>query len=195
LASDKWQRDRLAHDIQETGRIAQLEARLTSARTLIGPMTALSLGAILIAVSWSAVAGFLAGVGLFIVELLGLIWAYEGFGRLEIWRARDQLARRPFPVSPPVYQPPASPPPRREQTSAPPPPRRPEPRSADCEPSKITSLRQAIEILGLPPKTTLSAAKAAYRTLMAQYHPQPAPALREPDGFWTQVKVFFGWKH
>jgi DnaJ-domain-containing protein 1 len=37
---------------------------------------------------------------------------------------------------------------------------------------RVTSLRQAFEILGLPPgRTTLSAARTAYRARMAEYHP------------------------
>jgi DnaJ-domain-containing protein 1 len=65
-----------------------------------------------------------------------------------------------------------------EYRTSPPPSPPPKP-----EVNQITSLRQAIEILGLPPKTTTSQAKARFRELMAQYHPDKVahlgPELRE----------------
>jgi preprotein translocase subunit Sec63 len=48
----------------------------------------------------------------------------------------------------------------------------------------VTSLRQAFEILGIPPgRITLADARAAYRTRIAEYHPDKVahlgPELRE----------------
>jgi DnaJ-domain-containing protein 1 len=178
LACEGWQRERLLFEAQETERIAQLVKHLTSLQNALGLMVVLYLVAIGIALINGLVHGIGAGVVLFILELIPLAWIFEVFGRLECWRARDELARRTFATEPPTYQPPAysSPPPRPRQSSwapPPPPPRRTEP--PNQEPTReirISSLAQACQILGLAPgRITLSEVRAAYRSLMSQYHP------------------------
>jgi DnaJ-domain-containing protein 1 len=73
----------------------------------------------------------------------------------------------PFWQPRPVYiqqEPNQEPPPRRARHDLSPPP------TPAPDPGKITTLRQAIETLALPPKTTKSECQKAYRTLIAQYH-------------------------
>ena len=125
---------------------------------------------------------------LLMVQVFPLPWLARGFERLERWRARDQLVRRTFTTPQPIYQPRAnsSPPPRGEQTRSAPPPRSTEapPRPEPTGEIRITSLQQAFGVLELTPgRTTLSAAKAAYRARMVEYHPDKVshlgPELRE----------------
>jgi DnaJ-domain-containing protein 1 len=102
--------------------------------------------------------------------------AEEQFRR---WRYKAVLVRRVFNEPEPVYQPPREnrqPPPRTEERQEPP------PRSGADD--RVTSMRQAYEILGLSPgRITLHAARTAYRALVAEYHPDKVahlgPQLRE----------------
>jgi DnaJ like chaperone protein len=176
LAVDQWQRERLAFEAQEAKRLSRLRKRLAASPV----MTWFSLPAIGFAVVAGYAYGVGAGVVLFFLEVGVLNYVSESCQRLELHRHRDELSPRAFTTPEPVFEQPAyQPPPRgQEQTSSAPPPPRTEPPKA--EPSgeiRVTSLRQAIEILGLPPKTSLSAAKAAYRTLMAAYHPDKCTHL------------------
>jgi hypothetical protein len=81
------------------------------------------------------------------------------------WTGADKILpsveswKKPQQLPPPPRQ---EPPPRRE--SAPP--------ASTTDQVRVTSLRQAYEILGMPPgRTTLAAARTAYRARIAEYHP------------------------
>jgi hypothetical protein len=60
----------------------------------------------------------------------------------------------------------------------PPPPQESRPSPSTTSRVCVTSLRHAYEILGIPPgRTTLSAAQAAYRARIAEYHPDKTAHL------------------
>jgi DnaJ like chaperone protein len=82
----------------------------------------------------------------------------ESFRR---WRYRLEFVRREFAEPQPIHQQ-AEPAPRTEARQETPP----------NEPGVVTSMRQAYEILGLPPgRITLDAVRTVYRTRMMEYHP------------------------
>jgi DnaJ like chaperone protein len=171
-ARQRWLHGNSSFALEETARLADLEAKLKQA----GPLSGLGcLGFILLALLFGAAGGAGAGWGTVIVGAIvfGLLSACEE--RYRRWRWRDQFKRRVFAdaVPEPIY---AGPSPHQEQPPPPrqePPPRPKAPPSpATTEPVRVTSLQQAFEILGIPPgHTTLSVARTAYRARIAEYHP------------------------
>ena len=182
-----WQEEHRQFEAAESKRLASLEKRFAT-RDINRPVVLLVFAFVI-----AMAAGTLCHDGgitllLIMVQVFPLPWLAGAFGRLERWRARDELVRRPFGTPQPVYQPRAnsSPPPRGEQTRSAPPPRSTEapPRPEPTGEIRITSLQQAFGVLELTPgRTTLSAAKAAYRARMVEYHPDKVshlgPELRE----------------
>jgi DnaJ like chaperone protein len=171
-ACQAWARESNLFVQQEAARLAALEIKLKEG----GPLSGLGcLGFIIGAPLLGTVFGAESGWGTLIVGVfvVGLLAGCEQQYRR--WRWREQLKPRVFAnvLPEPTYEGPPPrqqhpPPPRQEQ----PPPRKSTPQSSSTEPVRVTSLRQAFEILDLPPgRIALSVARAAYRTRMAEYHP------------------------
>lgn len=169
-AHQVWLREGTLFAQAEAARLAALEKKVKEG----GPLSGLGcLGFIVAALLVGTVFGAGAGWGTVIVGVfvLGLISGCEQ--RFRRWRWKEQLKARVFAevVPEPVYEEPC-------RDSTPPPPQNPPPRRDAAPPSsprdnvRVTSLRQAFEILGMAPgRTTLSVARAAYRARMAEYHP------------------------
>jgi DnaJ like chaperone protein len=170
-ALQSWLRESNLFPQQEAARLAGLETKLKEG----GPLSGLGclgfiVGALLLGTLFGSGAGWSTViVGVFVVGLLSM--CEQQFRR---WRWREQLKPQVFAdvVPEPVYEGPPpgqhSPPPRQE----PPPRRESAPPCSRTGPVRVTSLRQAFEILRMPPgRTTLSVARAAYRARMSEYHP------------------------
>jgi DnaJ-domain-containing protein 1 len=171
LACQLWEKECQLWDQNEAQRIAALKKEMGSG---FGCFCLL----VLIGVAWYVGAHYSAGAG------WGAFFAgWIPFGllmglaeKIEMWRHRKKLEPVPFWQPKPVYiqaPPNQDPPPRRES----PPPRQESPKPPAPDSGKVTTLRQAIEILGVPPKTTRSECQKAYRTLIAQYHPDKVAHL------------------
>jgi hypothetical protein len=169
-------RDRQLFEQNETARLAQLNEEIKKK----GPLSGLGcLGFIVAALVVGSAQGAAAGwwiIFLVVIIVGAFSSAEEQFRR---WRYKAVLVRRVFNEPEPVYQPPREnrqTPPHTEERQEPP------PRSgAD---GRITSMRQAYEILGLPSgRITLHTARTAYRTLVTEYHSDKVahlgPELRE----------------
>jgi hypothetical protein len=185
LAHELWNRNREIFTMRDSERLAALETKLKENTPSSGlGCLGFIIGAIAVGCAHGAGAGWgIIILGLFVVGAIGSL--EQSFQR---WRYKDQLIRRLFTEPEPIFQerrrqepPPRqqSPPPEQEA----PPPRRQEPPPKTDE-VRITSLRQAFEILGLPPgKITLGVARIAYKARMLEYHPDRVahlgPDLRE----------------
>jgi hypothetical protein len=175
LATQVWSRDQQLFETNESARLASL-AEESSKKG--GPLTVIGV-VVLAAVVFFVVRANGVGAG-FWTGFLGLS-AVGGLMSVDdkIRRRRNKalFSRREFDQLEPIFQPPKTPPPRndpeQEQRRQEPPPRQeapsPPPKTDEI---RVTSLKQAFEILGLPPgKITLSVAQAAYKARMLEYHP------------------------
>ncbi|MGA7130514.1 MAG: hypothetical protein WBZ19_29640 [Chthoniobacterales bacterium] len=171
LAMQCWDANRQLFEKNETARLEELKERVDAA----GPLSCLTcLGVIIAAV----VVGAALGAGAAWETVMGggfvgflVLMAEQRFRR---WRNRAFLVRNEFEEPKPVYQPP--------RQSDQPPPRGTEERHASppgtSGAARVTSMRQAYEILGLPPgRVTLEVARIAYRARMAEYHPDKVAHL------------------
>jgi len=108
---------------------------------------------------------FSHGEILVVLAIIGVIFA-------TIWLVVSANSPKPKPKygPDPAQEPPhKQEPPRTEYWQAPP---------VQAEPTRITSLRQACEILGLPPgRITLETVRETYRKVIAQYHPDKVAHL------------------
>ena len=162
-----WDHDRLVFEQSETARLAQLNQKVKKG----GAFSACCLfGVVIVALVVGFSDGAATGGGFLLLGMLpiGIIMTIER--KFYRWRHEALLVRREFGEPQPVYQ---KLPPRRTSE-----PVRPN------EPARVTSLRQAYEILGVPPgRITIEAARMAYRQRMAEYHPDKVahlgPELRE----------------
>ena len=167
LAMQVWDRDRLVFEQNETARLAQLNQKVKKG----GAFSALCLfGVVIVALLVGFSDGAATGWGLLLLGMLpiGIIMTIES--KFYRWRHEVLFVRREFGEPRPIYQ---KLPPRRTSE-----PVRPN------EPARVTSLRQAYEILGIPPgRITIEAARMAYRQRMSEYHPDKVahlgPELRE----------------
>ena len=167
LATQLWDRERELFEQDETARLAKLSQKAN------GPLGGLGcLGFIIAAFAIGVTHGAVAGWGtvfLGVVVVGLLVSAEERFYR---WRHQTLFVRREFQESEPVYHPSQqeqhTPPPHTEERQSP---------SSGANTS-VTSMRQAYEILGLPPgRTTLKLARTAYHTRIAEYHPDKVAHL------------------
>jgi hypothetical protein len=167
LAMQIWDRDRLLFEQNETARLAQLNQKVKKG----GAFSTFSLFCVVVV---ALVIGFsdgaVTGWGFLLLGMLpiGIIMTIEV--KFYRWRHEALFVRREFGEPQPVYQ--KLPPHRTSE------PVRPN------EPARVTSLRRAYEILGIPPgRITIEAARMAYRQRMAEYHPDKVahlgPELRE----------------
>jgi hypothetical protein len=160
LAMRLWDRDRLLFEQNETSRLAQLNEIVKKKG---GPFSSLvGVGSVITAFLVGGAHGVGYGFGTFFLGMfaVGMIMSVEEhFYR---WRHAGLFVRREFAEPQPIYQQQAEPPPRTEPRQETPP----------NEPAIVTSMRQAYEILGLPPgRITLDAVRTVYRTRMMEYHP------------------------
>jgi hypothetical protein len=173
LAHELWTQNRETFTTRDSQRLAALETKLKENR----PVSGLGcLGFIVGAIAVGSAQGAGAGWGIIILGLfvVGVIGSFEQ--KFQRWRYKDQLIRRLFTEPEPIFQerPHQEPPPR--QQSPPPEQKAPPPRRQETPPKtdevRITSLRQAFEILGLPPgKITLGVARITYKARILEYHP------------------------
>jgi len=171
LAMQVWDRDRQLFEQNETARLAQLNEEIKKG----GPLTGLGcLGFIVAALAVGSAQGAGAGWGIIIlgVIIVGAVASAEE--QIRRWRFKTELVHRVFSEPEPLYEP-------RPQDREPPPQYEPPPRREPKDHvGEVTSLRQAFEILGLPPgRITLAEAKAAHRRLMSEYHPDKVAHLGE----------------
>jgi DnaJ like chaperone protein len=188
LAYELWSKNREIFAIRDGERLAALETKLKQDRPISGwGCLGFIIGAIAIGSAHGAGAGWgIIILGIFVVGLIGCVEE-----KVQRWRYRDQLIKKLFTEPEPIFQERRyqEPPPRQEspppkQNAPPPQQQEPPPKTREV---RINSLRQAFEILGLPPgKITLSAARVAYKTRMLEYHPDRVqhlgPELRELAG-------------
>ena len=155
---------------KETARLEELKVRVEKA----GPLSCLGCLSVIIAAVLVGVAfGAGAGWGTVVWGVLVAYFLMAAEQRFRRWRNRAFFVRREFEEPQPVYQPPRQSdqtrPPGTEERQAP-------PRGTGA--ARVTSMRQAHEILGLPPgRVTLGVARIAYRARMAEYHPDKVSHL------------------
>jgi hypothetical protein len=160
LAMRLWDRDRLLFEQNETSRLAQLNEVVKKKG---GPVSSLvGVGSVIAAFLVGGAHGVGYGFGTFFLGMfvVGMIMSVEEhFYR---WRHAGLFVRREFAEPQPIYQQQAEASPLTETRQDTPP----------NEPAIVTSMRQAYEILGLPPgRITLDAVRTVYRTRMMEYHP------------------------
>jgi hypothetical protein len=182
LATQVWAGDQQLFENNESKRLTGLEEWVKKG----GVASGITLwGFIIVSFSVGTSHGAGAGWGTFFLGCMAFTAVTTAEEKVRRWRNQELFVRREFDQLEPVYQPPAPPPPRndsppkQEQRKQEPPPRqeRPPKRQEASPPPKtdeirVTSLRQAFEILELPPgKIARSAAKTAYKDQMLKYHP------------------------
>jgi hypothetical protein len=166
LAMQLWDRERQLFEQNETARLAQVE----KAAKELGFFSSLGcIGSLIVAIvvgySYGAAAGWESLIPSMIVG--GLIASAEE--KFRKWRHKDLFIRRSFNQAEPVYQPSQEPPPR---------PQEPPPPHTEESVLRISSMRQAYEVLGLPAgRISLAAARIAYRARIAEYHPDKVAHL------------------
>jgi hypothetical protein len=169
LACQLWEKERQLWDERERTRVAGLEEAISKGEAFGGFYAACCFA--IIGGAWYVGAHYGAGSGwgIFIGGMTVFGTIGQGLEKIERWRRRKELKPVPFWQPEPVYiqSPPNQDPPPRQESPKPPVP----------DSGKVTTLRQAIEILGVPPKTTRSECQKAYRTLIAQYHPDKVAHL------------------
>jgi hypothetical protein len=169
-AMQRWDHSRQLFEQNEAARLEELKAQVEKA----GPLSCLGcLTVIIAAVLVGAASGAGAGWGTVMCGVLVVYLLMTAEQRFRRWRNRAFFVRREFEEPEPVYQPPRQsdqpPPPGTEERQAP-------PRATGA--ARVTSMRQAYEILGLPPgRVTLEVARIAYRARMAEYHPDKVAHL------------------
>jgi hypothetical protein len=162
LALERWHQERKHWDACEASRLNALKEHISGGGIYKGFIGFCSV--VLIGVAWYTGATYGAGAGWTLLVGGGVVLGgvMEGAENFERWRRKKDLDWRFFPNPQPVYIGPAP------QQEAPPQPPRWEPPPAAPEPSKVTTLRQAIEILALcagavPFKELVPTARAASR--------------------------------
>jgi hypothetical protein len=163
LAMRVWERDRLLFEEEETKRLAAVEEEIRGGP--IGTIGCLGVIGLFISamVSSASQASRWTPVCLGFFAWIAVAWTEQTFRR---WRRADRLVRRDFTEPQPVYR-------QQAQTES---SRRSEEwkevHPQEDEPTMVTSMRQAYDILGLPPgRISIKAARSAYRVRMMEYHP------------------------
>jgi hypothetical protein len=170
MAIQIWERDRELFNQHETRRLEELGKKAADPGKL-GNIVVVGLFITVAVVAYVSGLGssvFWWSVGGAFAMLCVTAQAKETFYR---WRHRDLFVRREFDEPQPVYEPTAQAEERQERREA---------ATGASGEVRVTSMRQAYEILGLPAgRTTIQAARAAYRTRVAEYHPDKVAHLGE----------------
>ena len=166
-----WVRDKQLFENIEAVRLAKLEKRLKGR-----PISIIGCFGYFITLGLTALFSSSAFWGVTFIGLILLVVTVQAETKFNRVRHAEHIKRREYPDAEPVYQQQAQQPPKdpslRKQ------PNMDSSKQPVNELGPVKSMRQAYSILGLPPgRITIQEAKAAYRKLQSEHHPDKVSHL------------------